>query len=410
MSREFDLLFAIAVAAATGASCPPLDGKPDMKLFAKLMREQAVSALATRAIALTPAEVPNDVRTWAKNQYLFLSARESHRRCESLKLIRRLEERGFSHVVLKGFAVGQYYAAPDCRISGDLDLLVDQKDETSLCAYLASEEGCHVTPRGLGNHSLVQHPVLGLLEIHVSLYYDYTAEQWFEGEATDAKYPPMRVESADGAYSVLHPQDAMLFLLLHAAKHFVTGGLNIRVLTDCAIFYTKNIDRLDMQPIWDMLDRLRLLTLIEAYFYTVAQAGFTLPKELDERLNAKRELLLPLVEKLKTDMEEHIFVRDDESYSRVLTMREFTRKRLGEKRFAAYIERERRKANIKRVFPSRLLLLVEYPVLRKAPLLLPAIWGVRAVKKLFKHAKYSDETKALQIERLRLFEEMGMLN
>jgi hypothetical protein len=409
MSKEFDFLFKTTAATVEGIPCPDLPVDLDWKLMNTLMREQAVPALACRAIANSDFALPQAIRSWAKNQYLFLSAKESYRRGEALKLIGRIEKLGINPIVLKGFAVGRYYASPDCRISGDLDLLIHPNDEARLCAYLANKENCQITARVLGNHSIVQHPLLGMIEIHVSLYYEYTSQQWFEGRATDPKFPPIRISDPEGEYSTLCPQDTMLFLLLHAAKHFVTGGLNIRVICDCVIYYLKNSEKLDMKQIWDLLDELKLSTLAECFFLLGQNAGFELCGELRERIESNEETLLPLARKLAADIEEHIFIRDDESYSRIKTQLEFTKKRVGKKRFVSYLKTEHRRAQKKRLFPSRLQLIIEYPVLHKAPALMPLIWVLRSIKKLFNHAKLTDDTKALQLERLKLFEEMEML-
>ncbi|MCL2671565.1 MAG: nucleotidyltransferase family protein [Clostridiales bacterium] len=409
MSKEFRLLFSAICAAAQGREFHIAEDV-DWKQLLTLLREQSVPALATRALAFAPAGVPDAVRAWAKQQYMFLSAKEGYRRGEALRLLERLEDAGFSPVVLKGFAVGAHYAAPDCRISGDIDILVPLAEETPLCEFLAQNEGCSVDPRALGNHSIVRHPALGTIEVHVSLFAEDNSEEWFIGHGKEPQHPFARVETPEGSYRSLDARDHMLFLLLHGIKHFIGGGLILRNVVDCAVFFAANYENLDRPLLRATLEELRYDTLCDAFLYAAMDVGgFILPQATVERLQGDAARLSPLAEKLLTDLEEHVYLREDENFSRSRTGREFSRRRLGEAAYAQTKAKTRAQRRLRRIFPTRLQLSTEYPVLRKASLLLPAVWFIRSAKKLFRHEKANDNLEA-QAHRLALFGEAGLFD
>lgn len=411
MSKEFKMLFAAVCAVAQGTEtvfCPDLPEGMDWKLWMTLLREQSVPALAARALALSPLAMPEAFRSWAKHQYLFLSAKEGYRRSETLRLLTRLRAAGFSPAVLKGFAVGAFYAAPDCRISGDIDILIPIAEETRLCEFLVREEGCRIVPRALGNHSIAQHPVLGTIEVHVSLFASDTSEQWFGGLAAEPQHPFVYVETAEGGFWGLDPRDNMHFLLLHAIKHFIGGGLNLRNIVDCAVFFIKNQTGLDIPALRETLQSLRFDTLCDAFLYACMEiGGLALPLATETRLRQEAPRLAPLAETLLADLEEHMFLREDEDFSRGRTGIEFAKRRMGKAAYAKTAARKRVKIGLRRVFPTRLQLTNEYPVLRRLPALLPFVWAIRSVKKLFWHEK-DENTNAAQTHRLELFAAMGM--
>jgi len=407
MSREFKLLFAAVCAAAQGRALS-VSEPVDWKRVMALLREQSVPALAARALATAGDGVPDAVRSWAKHQYLFLSAREGHRRGEVLRLLERLGAAGFAPVVLKGFAVGAHYAAPDCRVSGDIDILVPPARESLLCEFLVREEACSVVPRGLGNHSIVQHPELGMIEVHVSLFDEGTSEEWFGGYGAEPQHPFARVETPEGSYLGLDARDNMPFLLLHAIKHFIGGGLTLRNVVDCAIFFAANYESIDRPALRAMLQELRYDRLCDAFLFAAMETGgFILPAPTAARLRQDAQRLAPLAEKLLADLETHIYLHDDENFSRSRTGQEFSRRRMGAAAYAQTQAKSRAQRRLRRVFPTRLQLTTEYPVLHKAPLLLPAIWLIRSAKKLFRHEKRNDTMEA-QGHRLELFGEVGI--
>ena len=49
---------------------------------------------------------------------------------------RQMNAAGIPALLIKGYAVADCYAAPDCRMSGDTDLLIEPKNEKRACAFM----------------------------------------------------------------------------------------------------------------------------------------------------------------------------------------------------------------------------------------------------------------------------------
>ena len=404
MTSEFVTLLRIITAAGAGESFPALPETLDWVLAEKLAREQSVPGIWGRALYHATVPIPESARTRAKQQYFFLAAREAHRRTGILRLLAELESEGVRGAVLKGFAVGACYAAPECRVSGDVDFLIDPKDEDKVCSFL-SARGFSVQRRGpLSHHDIAVHPILGMVEVHVQLYDEVRNTHWFEGVLRVPQRPFVREKIAEGTFWTLDPQDHMLFLLLHLAKHFVGGGVTLRMLVDCGLFYRVHADQLALAPLRETLSGLRLERFVSTCFYALTHiAGLDIPNPL---FPETADSLLA-AEMLLTDFEESVFVREDLAFSQIKTADAFTRRRIG-KEEASKRRKSRRRILPRRLFPTKAQLCLEYPLLARRPLLLPAIWFVRSVKKTFANDTAPPKHVTANEKRLALFEDLDL--
>ncbi|MCL2695518.1 MAG: nucleotidyltransferase family protein, partial [Clostridiales bacterium] len=213
MTTEFATLLRILSSASAGEPFPALPEGLDWPLLEKLAREQSAPGLWGYALYHAKAVIPEPVLVRGKQQYFFLVAREAYRRAGILRLLADLDGMGIRAAVLKGFAVGESYAVPECRISGDVDLLVDPKDEARTIALLTGQ-GFTVQRRCVdAHHDIAVHPSLGLVELHVRLYEEMFGQHWFEGAFLAPARPHVRMETPKGVFWTLAPDDHMLFLL-----------------------------------------------------------------------------------------------------------------------------------------------------------------------------------------------------
>ncbi|MGI6695196.1 MAG: nucleotidyltransferase family protein [Christensenellales bacterium] len=61
-------------------------------------------------------------------------------KCSTLRLIGKMNDAGIPALLIKGYAVADCYAAPDCRMSGDTDLLIEPKNEKRACAFMKAND------------------------------------------------------------------------------------------------------------------------------------------------------------------------------------------------------------------------------------------------------------------------------
>ena len=156
----------------------------------------------------------------------------------NLNTIKEIEKSGIKYCVLKGITVAQLYSMPETRISSDMDILIDEKDEKEVKEILVSR-GYKAEERDKKDHHMkAYHALGGLLEIHVKLYSSTTKKIIFDNAISyDEEYT--KLES--GIYS-LGVNDALIYLTAHLIKHLIVDGAGIRQMMDL-LLYMKNYEQ-----------------------------------------------------------------------------------------------------------------------------------------------------------------------
>ncbi len=211
----------------------------DWPAAARELNRHGLTPLAAAALADDPAAagaVPAEVRavlTRARHQAaLFHQA--ALRALERLRPV--LQSAGIPYAVLKGPHLYEAYYRDGCpRPSGDLDVLVRRRDLTRACARLreagytpAGGAWTRFVMRRIHFHQVLEPADKGLpkLELHDSLV-DRANLYRIPDEEVLAR--AVAGPSATVTFPVLSPEDTLLYLALHAAKH---GAFNAQGLRD----------------------------------------------------------------------------------------------------------------------------------------------------------------------------------
>lgn len=168
-----------------------------------------------------------------------------------LALSRYLQEKGIRPLVVKGIVCRNLYPQPDHRYSGDEDLLCPPQ-QLNDCHNALLEFGMNPCTDNLDAYEVAYRKQDGTLyiELHKSLFAEESdifgkCNALFDGAFDRA------VEIGIEGQSVLSlcPTDHLLYLILHAFKHFLHSGFGIRQVCDMVLFanaYGKDIN-------WDYL-------------------------------------------------------------------------------------------------------------------------------------------------------------
>ena len=183
------------------------------------------------------------------------------------KVIEIFEKNDIDYCVLKGCTAAQLYNRCECRISGDVDILINEADEKKVEMLLSEDLKMAVTPRPKdGHHFLARHPNGGLFEIHVKLYgstfYNIVLENKLK------KGEPYRIIELKDKFKVytLGFNDNLFFLTAHLIKHFVKEGCGIRQITDLLTYVDRYKSELDFKTYFSVLKSLRFDVLIKNIF------------------------------------------------------------------------------------------------------------------------------------------------
>lgn len=180
----------------------------------------------------------------------------------NLKMIKNLEDAGIRCCILKGAAVSGLYKDPECRISGDTDILIDPKDEKKLIRIL-KENGYTVEDREMyDHHTQATHPVGGLLEAHIDLYSETTAKFLFGGKEMYSE-DWMQIDIGGKMYHTLGVNDGLMYLTAHYIKHLVNEGGGVRQIMDLLLYIEKYAEKIDVDRYNRILKELRYDGLLE---------------------------------------------------------------------------------------------------------------------------------------------------
>lgn len=241
MNKDFKHLMYLYACGAKGQTPQKLEDADFIKITQLASIQGAWQTVfyaikSSENASLMPAEILKE-----QNSNFLLSCIKNQEKLEFINsIIQKLEQSGISVCVLKGQSLANLYAQPDTRISGDVDLLVDIKNEQQAISILR-KEGFEIEIRpDSSNHSKCTHPIWGVVELHISLYYDIMSDVWFD----NIQMLTEDFVTSDGI-KTLGITDNYIYVALHAVKHFLSNGLGLRQIMDLLLFTKKHKDEID---------------------------------------------------------------------------------------------------------------------------------------------------------------------
>lgn len=422
MTHEFEQMLQLAALGATGHPvCVAGEGVDWTKLIDIARRQKAEYYLFYALKQNKDLLCPDEVRKSAQKEIRALMVSNALHKSAIVQLLNDMEAAGIHAVLLKGYALSDCYVRPECRICGDVDLLIAPEDEEQACEFMR-QHGFAVEPRWKnGHHAVCYHEMLGCVELHVMLYDEIVEDVWHVGLGVEhfVEEAHVKLETEDGSYYTLGFTDHFLFVVLHMIKHFLESGLSLQMIFDVGLFFKKHANEIDSIRFWKTVKALKYEKLVNCVLWVLIQyCGFKtedFPGVSEEKPEELEDLLL--------DMEAGGWMGCENKNARIEGWNAYNRQLLmnGKSEFQYLLYMIRWKIGLywNAAFPSFDKLAEKYPVVRKHKLLLPAVWvyrlfaaGSRAVKKgaltsyiVFDEEQISDPAKG----RVELFRKMDMM-
>lgn len=264
-------------------------------------------------------------------------------------------------IPLKGFVLKRLYPQSDMRLMSDIDILIDKND-----AHKAGEAmlslGYECDSREIGIHDVyLKKPVMNV-EIHRELF-GITGNEF----NVLFKDPWKLCSKHDGCFYEFDPSYFCVHMLAHCAKHYKAGGTGIRSFMDIWLFMQRRSDELDMAVVDSMLESVGIKDLCHD-FIKLSQIWFG-GEEYTEKYKEMTRYIL-----------------SSGTYGNIENSVEI---QLKEKSKAKYV--------FSQIFPSLAYMKVGYPILRKAPVLLPFCWIYRLIVRPFtRREKISAKLNAIK--------------
>ena len=267
-------------------------------------------------------------------------------------LLSRFEESGVDHLPVKGCLLKHLYPNPAMRVMTDADILIRMEQYDAVRAIVTD---LGYTEGEVADHAFVWKGKTIELELHRRLvpttdadYYSYIGTGW------------QRAVHQQGHRYGLRPEDMYLFLFVHFTKHYRGGGIGLRQAVDLWVWHRAYPD-MDRNYLARELEKLGL-TVFHSHIMAMLDMWF------EEAAPTERTAFISQ------------FIFDSGSWGTKAQRSIFEGYANAKKTGSAKTGRLR--AALEMVFPGRLAMAGRYPVLHKAPWLLPFLWPVRWVTAL----------------------------
>ena len=378
----------IAKAAISGGDLPA--EKVDWPTIFTLANQQKLLPILFEAARKTPAAAENaTLFAVTKQQVIGQVLHQTMRASEFADLYRKLRSAGLHPIVVKGQLCSRLYPLKDHRISADDDLYISDA-EFMACHEQLLANGLRIgTPADeLATADEVSYTKEGsplYIELHRRLF-DSSEDAHDELNHFFASLKPVETDG----FLAMPPHEHLLYLILHAYKHFVRSGIGARE-------YHAEID---WQRLHEQCESVHAATFAAAAFRIARDylgIEFDLPAPWSDAVDAE-----PL---LHDSLCGGVYGSNDLTrlHSSTVTLNAVKASRTGEK-----------SSVLRTVFPKREYLERRYPYLKKRPYLLPVAWVQRLAHYASEKQAGTDNSASGSIklgkERIELMKRYGIMD
>ena len=388
----------IAKAAVSGGSLPTEN--VDWPAVFALAGQQKLLPIVFEAARKTPAAAENAALfAVTKQQVIGQVLNQTVRSAEFTELYCKLRSAGLHPIVVKGQLCSRLYPQTDHRISADDDLYIPDAEFMACHEQLLANGLTTDTPADeLTTADEVSYKKEGsplYIELHRHLF-DSAEDAHDELNHFFADLNPVEIDG----FLAMPPHEHLLYLILHAYKHFVRSGIGARQFCDIGLWARAYHAEIDWQRLHEQCASVHAATFAAAAFRIAGDylgIEFDLPAPWSDAVDAE-----PL---LHDSLCGGVYGSNDLTrlHSSTVTLNAVKASRTGEK-----------SSVLSTAFPKREYLERRYPYLKKHPYLLPVAWVQRL-------AHYASEKQSgagnsvsgsikLAKERIELMKRYGIMD
>ena len=388
----------IAKAAISGGDL--LAEKADWPAIFTLANQQKLLPILFEAVRKTPAAVENAALfAVTKQQVIGQVLNQTVRSAEFSDLYHKLRSAGLRPIVVKGQLCSRLYPLKDHRISTDDDLYISDAE------FMA----CHkqLLANGLTTDTPADEPTTAdevsytkkgsplYIELHRHLF--DSAED--AHDELNRFFADLNTTEIDG-FLAMPPHEHLLYLLLHAYKHFVRSGIGLRQFCDIGLWARAYHAEIDWQRLHEQCESVHAATFAAAAFRIARDdlgIEFDLPAPWDGSIDVE-----PL---LHDSLCGGVYGTNDLTrlHSSTVTLNAVKSSRKG-----------RKSTVLRTIFPEKAYLESRYPYLKKRPYLLPVAWVQRIAHYASEKQSGTDNSASGSIklgkERIELMKRYGIMD
>lgn len=388
----------IAKAAISGGDLPA--EKVDWPAVFALAGQQKLLPILFEAARATPAAGENAVLfAVTKQQVIGQVLNQTVRSAEFADLYRKLRSAGLHPIVVKGQLCSRLYPQTDHRISADDDLLIPDGEFMACHEQLLTNGLTTDTPADeLASADEVSYTKKGSL-LYIELHRHLFDSSEDAHDDLNHFFTDINPVETDG-FLAMPPHEHLLYLILHAYKHFVRSGIGLRQFCDIGLWARAYHVEIDWQRLHEQCESVHAATFAAAAFCIAGDylgIEFDLPAPWDGSIDVE-----PL---LHDTLCGGVYGSNDLTrlHSSTVTLNAVKASRTGEK-----------SSVLSTVFPKREYLERRYPYLKKRPYLLPVAWMQRIAHYASEKKTGTDNSASGSIklgkERIELMKRYGIMD
>lgn len=228
----------------TGEGNPALDKDTDWETLCLLARKHGVLPLLYEVMEADPTLPPMQREEIVRAARIAVS--QSYRILFLCKyLVNNMEEAGIPVVVLKGVGTASFYPVPEVRKTGDVDLLLLDRDRLEQAKNVMARCGCKKAREQISLHHVVFVAPEGIeVELHTMLaepFDNHRVNQYLERCVEDCRQNVVRADCMGVTLPILNMGYHAYELLMHMLQHFLYAGFGLRLISDWVVFWSREV-------------------------------------------------------------------------------------------------------------------------------------------------------------------------
>lgn len=293
-----------------------------------------------------------------------------------LQLLSALDSAGVTPLVVKGIVCRQLYPNPDCRISGDEDVLIPES-QFPVCHEVMLAYGMELADPEQDldafEVSYQQKDALLHIELHKTLFSpESDAYGDFNRYFEDVHQHVVFRNIQDVSVPTMNDTDHLFYLICHAFKHFLHSGFGIRQVCDICMFANAFASQIDWQRIMKQCEEIHADRFAAALF-RIGEMYLSFQPDIACYPQQWRKMEMDIFPLLDDLLDSGVFGSSSMSrkHSSNMTLHAVSSRKQG-KRSGSGVWNT--------LFPPAGTLSGRYPYLKERPYLLPVAWADRILK------------------------------
>lgn len=272
---DIDALFLALIRCGIGKqSCLPCvpTGEQWEELYS-IAKKQALPGIAFAGVEQLPAEQRPPSALILKWFQIVLSIKNNNKEMtrNTSMVNAKLRDEGFRNVVLKGQGIAQYYAQPDLRVAGDIDVWVEGGCD-KVIAYVSN-----IIPQCAPMYHHVDFPVLQGIDIELhyrptwmySLFRNSRLQKFFK-ECEEREFDNF-INTAEGKLYVPTVPFNLVYIPIHIYRHIFDEGIGLRQILDYYYVLQQDVSCEEKEKCVKVLKSIGLLRFMMALMYVMKE-------------------------------------------------------------------------------------------------------------------------------------------